>query len=103
MRRRIRRSAGHIFSLLREKIWKKRALENEIALTRLKIQFVTLCVLSFRFRRQNALRAALESGFLSARYAVQVALSAPAEYLTYGKSKQPQSISTTTPVYQRRI
>ena len=26
----------HIFSLLREKIWKKRALENEIALTREK-------------------------------------------------------------------
>ena len=25
---RIRRSAGHIFSLLREKIWKKRALET---------------------------------------------------------------------------
>ena len=28
MRSRIRRSAGHIFSLLREKIWKKRALER---------------------------------------------------------------------------
>ena len=28
LRSRIRRSAGHIFSLLREKIWKKRALER---------------------------------------------------------------------------
>ena len=75
---------------------------------------------------RNALRAAVESGFPSARYAVQVVLFAPVEYLTYesrkavlparaalriarndfpckGHPKQAQSISTTTPVYQRRI
>ena len=34
--RRHRRSAGHIFSVLAEKIWKKRPLGREIALSRLK-------------------------------------------------------------------
>ena len=75
---------------------------------------------------RNALRAAVESGFPSARYAVQVVLFAPVEYLTYGSRKavlfaraalritknglpfksqlkQTQSISITSPVYQRRI
>ena len=75
---------------------------------------------------RNALRAAIGSGFPSARYAVQVVLSAPVEYLTYesrkavlparaalriarndfpckGHPKQAQSISTTTPVWQIRI
>ena len=88
--------------------------------------FVSLYVLSFCFRRLNALRAAVESGFPSARYAVRVALFAPVEYLTYGSRKavlparaalriarndfpckghpkQAQSISTTTPVWQIRI
>ena len=36
---------------------------------------------------RNALRAAVESGFPSARYAVQVVLFAPVEYLTYGSRK----------------
>ena len=45
---------------------------------------VPFCVLSFRFRRQNALRAAVESGFPSARHTVQVVSFAPIEYLTYG-------------------
>ena len=35
----------HIFSLLREKIWKKRALENEIALTRRKTSRYTLRII----------------------------------------------------------
>ena len=75
---------------------------------------------------RNALRAAVESGFPSARYAVRVVLFTPVEYLTYGSRKavlfaraalritknglpfksqlkQPQSISITSPVYQRRI
>ena len=88
--------------------------------------FVSLYVLSFCFRRLNALRAVVQSGFPSARYTVRVALFAPVEYLTYGSRKavlparaalriarndfpckghpkQAQSISTTTPVYQRRI
>ena len=88
--------------------------------------FVSLYVLSFCFRRLNALRAVVQSGFPSARYTVRVALFAPVEYLTYGSRKavlparaalriarndfpckghpkQAQSISPTTPVYQRRI
>ena len=87
---------------------------------------VLSCVLSFRFRRQNALRAAVGSGFPSARYTIRVVLFAPVEYLTYesrkavlparaalriarndfpckGHPKQAQSISTTTPVWQIRI
>ena len=37
----------HIFSLLREKIWKKRTQENEIALTRRKtIRFVVRVVVT---------------------------------------------------------
>ena len=36
---------------------------------------------------RNALRAAVESGFPSARYAVRVVLFAPVEYLTYGSRK----------------
>ena len=75
---------------------------------------------------RNALRAAVESGFPSARYTIRVVLFAPIEYLTYesrkavlparaalriarnnfpckGHPKQAQSISTTTPVWQIRI
>ena len=75
---------------------------------------------------RNALRAAVESGFPSARYAVQVVLFAPVEYLTYGSRKavlfaraslritknglpfksqlkQTQSISITSPVCPIRI
>ena len=35
----------HIFSLLREKIWRKRTLENEIALTRGKAFCYIVCVI----------------------------------------------------------
>ena len=45
--------------------------------------FVPFCVLSFRFRSQNALRAADQSGFPNARHAMQIVLSAPVGYLTY--------------------
>ena len=82
-----RRSAGHIFSLLREKIWKKRALENEIALSRLKRHFVSAYHSPMARPARNALRAAVESGFPSARYTVRVVSFTPVEYLTYGKRK----------------
>ena len=87
---------------------------------------VPFCVLSFRCRCQNALRAAVESAFPIARHTARVVLVAPVEYLTYGsrraaaqqalpcisrtnelpfksRPKQTQSISTTTPVCQIRI
>ena len=51
--------------------------------------------MSFRFtcclytvRSPNALRATVESGFLSARYGVRVVMFAPVEYLTYGSRKR---------------
>ena len=124
--RRHRRSAGHIFSVLAEKIRKKRPLGRGIALTRRKNLSLRFTFYRYTVRSPNALRAAVESGFPSARYTVRVASFAPVEYLTYGSRKavlparatlhiahrraamqndpkQAQSISTATPVYQRRI
>ena len=119
-------SGGILFSGSSEKSMQKRdAGERNSAYAPEKL-FVSLYVLSFCFRRLNALRAVVQSGFPSARYTVRVALFAPVEYLTYGSRKavlparaalriarndfpckghpkQAQSISTTTPVYQRRI
>ena len=119
-------SGGILFSGSSEKSMQKRdAGERNSAYAPEKL-FVSLYVLSFCFRRLNALRAVVQSGFPIARYTVRVALFAPAEYLTYGSRKavlparaalriarndfpckghpkQAQSISTTTPVYQRRI
>ena len=80
-------SGGPFFSVLPEKNGEKRgAGERNSAYAPEKL-FVSLYVLSFCFRRLNALRAAVGSGFPSARHAVQVALFAPAEYLTYGSRK----------------
>ena len=79
-----RASGGPFFSVLPEKNGEKRgAGERNSAYAPEKL-FVSLYVLSFCFRRLNALRAAVESGFPSARYTVRVALFAPVEYLTYG-------------------
>ena len=126
LRSRIRRSAGHIFSVLAEKIWKKRPLERFYRAVAQKRHFDSACRSPIVRPARNALRAAVESGFPSARYAVRVVLFAPVEYLTYGSRKavlfaraalritknglpfksqlkQPQSISITSPVYQRRI
>ena len=99
---------------------RKEALENEIALTRRKNLSLHFACYRYSVRSPNALRAALESGFPSARCAVRVVLFAPVEYLTYGirsvsnikrlvgadasvRPTLPQSISTTTPVWQSRI
>ena len=87
---------------------------------------VSFCCAFFRssFRSPNALRATVESGFLSARYVLCVVTCAPVEYLTYEirnvsdlmrlvgvdahidphplagavRPTSPQSISTTSPV-----
>ena len=77
-------SGGPFFSVLPEKNGEKRgAGERNSAVAPEKL-FVSLCVLSFCFRRLNALRAAVGSGFPNARHAVRVVLFTPVEYLTYG-------------------
>ena len=112
--------AAYFFLACQKKVCKKETLEYEIALSRLKRHFDSANHSPMARPARNALRAALESGFPSARYAVRVALFAPVEYLTYEirsvpnikrlvgadapvHPTSPQSISTTTPVYQRRI
>ena len=75
-----------LFCLARKEWGKKRRWTRNRAVAPEKL-VVLLCVLSLRFRRQNALRAAVGSGFPSARHAVQVVLFAPVEYLTYGSRK----------------
>ena len=81
--RRHRRSAGHIFSVLAEKIWKKRPLGRNSAVAQ-KRHFDSAYHSPMARPARNALRAAVESGFPSARYTVRVASFAPVEYLTYG-------------------
>ena len=68
--------------------WQKRygrkdRWKREIALTRLKSLSFRSAFSRYPVRRPNALRAAVQSGFPSARYAVRVVLFAPVEYLTY--------------------
>ena len=77
-------SGGPFFSVLPEKNGEKRGAGDANGAVAPEKLFVSLYVLSFCFRRLNALRAAVGSGFPSARHAVQVALFAPVEYLTYG-------------------
>ena len=62
---------------------------REIALTRLKKHFASVCHSPIALPTRNALRAVVESGFPSARHAVRVVLSAPVEYLTYGSRTKP--------------
>ena len=105
--------------------WQKRygrkdRWRREIALTRLKSLSFRSAFSCYPVRRPNALRAAVQSGFPSARYTKQIALFAPVEYLTYGirsvsdikrligsdapvRLTSPQNISTTTPVCQMHI
>ena len=119
-------SGGILFSGLSEKSMQKRDAGERNSAVAQKRHFDSACHSPIERPARNALRAALELGFPSARCAVRVALFAPVEYLTYesrkavlparaalriarndfpckGHPKQAQSISTTTPVYQRRI
>ena len=75
--------AAYFFLACQKKVCKKETPENEIALSRLKRHFVSACHSLMIRPARNALRAAVESGFPIARYAVRVALFAPVEYLTY--------------------
>ena len=102
LQRRRRRSAGHIFSApewrgmppaahsflsCQKRMGRKEALGNEIALSRLKKHFTSAYHSPIALPARNALRAAVGSGFPSARYTVRVASFAPVEYLTYGSRK----------------
>ena len=62
----------------------KRDAGERNSASRLKRHFDSACHSPIMRPARNALRAAVESGFSSARYAVQIALFAPVEYLTYG-------------------
>ena len=112
--------AAYFFLACQKKVCKKETLGYEIALSRLKKHFASAYHSPIARSARNALRAAVQSGFPSARYTVRVVLFAPVEYLTYEirsvpnikrlvgadapvHPTSPQSISTTTPVYQRRI
>ena len=73
----------HIFSLLREKIWKKRARDAFYSADARKNNSFRCAYFRYTVRNPNALRATVQSGFLSARYTVRGVRLAPAEYLTY--------------------
>ena len=77
-------SGGILFSGLSEKSMQKRDAGERNSASRLKRHFDSACHSPIMRPARNALRAAVESGFPSARYAVQIALFAPVEYLTYG-------------------
>ena len=97
-----RRSAGHIFSApewcgmppaahsflsCQKRMGRKEALGTQMAPSRLKKHFASAYLSPIALPARDALRAAVGSGFPSARHAVQVALFAPVEYLTYGSRK----------------
>ena len=75
--------------LLREKIWKKRALGTRNSAYAPEKAFCFCMPFTIALPARNALRAVVESGFPSARHAVRVVLSAPVEYLTYGSRTKP--------------
>ena len=84
MRDRNCRSAGILFSVLPEKSMQKRGAGcGNSAYARKGVSFRCANYRS-TFRRPNALRATVKSGFPSARQILRVATSAPVEYLTYG-------------------
>ena|GEM_PF-4674085 len=79
--------AAHSFLSCQKRMGRKEALGYEIALTRLKKHFASAYHSPIALPARNALRAVVQSGFPSARYAVQIASFAPVEYLTYGSRK----------------
>ena len=87
--------------------WQKRygrkdRWRREIALTRLKSLSFRSAFSRYPVRRPNALRAAVQSGFPSARYTKQIALFAPVEYLTYGSRKNVLFTRTAVRIAHRR-
>ena len=80
-------SGGPFFSVLPEKNGEKRGAGERNSAYAQKRHFDSACHSPIALPARNALRAAVGSGFPSARHAVQVALFAPVEYLTYGSRK----------------
>ena len=80
-------SGGILFSGLSEKSMQKRDAGERNSAYAQKRHFDSACHSPIALPARNALRAAVESGFPSARHAVQVASFAPVEYLTYGSRK----------------
>ena len=80
-------SGGILFSGLSEKSMQKRDAGERNSAYAQKRHFDSACHSPIALPARNALRAAVGSGFPSARHAVQVALFAPVEYLTYGSRK----------------
>ena len=84
----VRNASGGIpFSGLSEKSMQKRDAGERNSAYAQKRHFDSACHSPIALPARNALRAAVGSGFPSARHAVQVALFAPVEYLTYGSRK----------------
>ncbi len=80
-------SGGILFSGLSEKSMQKRDAGERNSAYAQKRHFDSACHSPMACPVRNALRAAVESGFPSARYTVRVVLFAPVEYLTYGSRK----------------
>ena len=77
-------SRTYFFLACQKKVCKNETPGPRIALTRRKNLSFRSAFCRYTSRSPNALRAAVQSGFPSARYTVRVALFAPVEYLTYG-------------------
>ena len=81
-----KRFAGLLFgsiSVLPEKSMQKRGAGRENSADARKNKSFRFTYCRSSFRSPNALRATVESGFLSARYALRIVTCAPVEYLTY--------------------
>ena len=83
---------AYFFLSCQKKVCKKEALDAFYSAYAQKNRSLHCACCRFPVRSPNALRATVESGFLSARYTVRFALFAPVEYLTYGS----RSISDLT-------
>ena len=80
-------SGGILFSGLSEKSMQKRDAGERNSAYAQKRHFDSACHSPIALPARNALRAAVGSGFPSARHAVRVVSFAPVEYLTYGSRK----------------
>ena len=80
-------SGGPFFSVLPEKNGEKRGAGERNSAVAQKRHFVSAYHSPIALPARNALRAAVGSGFPSARHTVRVVLFTPVEYLTYGSRK----------------
>ena len=80
-------SGGILYSGLSEKSMQTRDAGERNSAYAQKRHFDSACHSPIALPARNALRAAVGSGFPSARHAVRVVSFAPVEYLTYGSRK----------------